>query len=60
MVARASGYFRLPFKGYHGMTQGNPLSPTLFNTAMEDVIRHLVTVLAPTADGLEGLGLSIR
>ena len=60
MVARAGGYFGLPFKGYHGVTQGDPLSPTLFNVVVDTVIRHWLTVVAPTEDGMEGLGLSIR
>ena len=33
MVARAGGYFGLPFKGYRGVTQGDPLSPTLLKVA---------------------------
>ena len=42
------------------MTQGNPLSPTLFNMIMDAIIRHWVTVAAPPTDGLEGLSLLIR
>ena len=41
------------------MTQGNPLSPTLFNVVRDTIICHWVTVVAPTADVLEGLDLSI-
>ena len=60
MVARAEGYFGLPSKGYHGVTQVDPLYPMLFNVVMESVIHHWVTVVALTKDGREGLGLSIR
>ena len=59
MVARAGGYFGLPFKGYRGMTQGYPMSPTLFNVVVDAVIYHWETVVVPTAD-LEGLRLLIR
>ena len=59
MVVRSGRYFGLPLKEYHGMTQGNPLSPTLFNMAVDTVICHWVTVVALTEDGMEGLGLSI-
>ena len=38
MVARAGGYFRIPFKGYCSITQGNPMSPIIFNVVMEAVI----------------------
>ena len=27
MMARSGGYFERPFKGYQGVTQGDPLSP---------------------------------
>ena len=40
MVARAKGYFGPPFKGYLGMTQGDPLSPTLFNVVILSRIRR--------------------
>ena len=40
MVAKAGRYFRRPFKGYQGVTQGDPLSSTIFNVVMGAVIRH--------------------
>ena len=33
-------YYRLPFKGYIGITHGYPLPPTLFNVVVDIVIRH--------------------
>ena len=60
MVARASGYFELPFKGHRGVTQGEPLSPTPFNVFVDTVILHWVIVVAPTKDCMEVLGLSIQ
>ena len=51
MVARDSRYFCLYFKGYHGVTQGDPLPPTLFNVVVDTVIRHWVTVVAATEEG---------
>ena len=38
MVDRAGRYFGLLFKGYSGVTQYDPLSPTLFNVVMDAVI----------------------
>ena len=60
MVARASGYFGLPFKGYCGVTKGDPLSPAISNVVVGAIIRHWVTVVAATKKGVEGLDLLIR
>ena len=43
MVARAVGYYGTAFKGERGVTQGNPLSPTIFNAVMDAVVYHWVT-----------------
>ena len=59
MVAKAGGYFGRPFKGYQGVTQGKPLSPTIFNVVVEAVIRHWVAVVTPTEAVMGVLGLTI-
>ena len=41
------------------MTQGEPISPTIFNGVMDAVIRHSVTVVTPTEAGTGGVGLTI-
>ena len=46
MVARAGGYYCAPFKGFRGVTQGDPLSPTIFNVVVDAVLCHWVTVVA--------------
>ena len=40
MVARSGGYYGAAFKGERGVTQGDPLSPTLFNVVVDMVVRH--------------------
>ena len=40
MVAKAGGYFVHPFKRYRGVTQVNPLYPTIFNLVVDAVICH--------------------
>ena len=60
MVARAGGYFGLLFKGYLGMNQSDPMSPTLLNVVVDAIICHWVAVEAPTEDGMEGLFLLIQ
>ena len=44
MVARAGGYFRTGFKGARGVTQGDPLSPAIFNVVEDAVVRHWFTL----------------
>ena len=59
MVAKAGGYFGHLFKGYQGVTQGNPLPHVIFNMVMGSVIHHWVTVVTPSEEGTGGLGLTI-
>ena len=40
MVAWAGGYFGTGFKGARGVTQGDPLSPTIFNVVVDAVVCH--------------------
>ena len=42
MVARAGGYYRTAFGGERDVTQGDPLSLTIFNVVVDAVIRHWV------------------
>ena len=45
MVVWARGYFGTTFKGYFGVTQGDPLSLTIFNVVVDMVLQHWVTVV---------------
>ena len=38
MVARARRYYGTPFKGFHGVIQGDPLSTTIFNMVLDAVL----------------------
>ena len=46
MVARAGGYYGEAFKGARGVTQGDPMSPTIFNVVVDAVVRHWIEGLA--------------
>ena len=59
-MARSGGYYGPPFKGYHGITYGDPLPPTLLNVVVVAVICHWVAVVATAEAGTEVLGMSIR
>ena len=50
----------ISFKGYRSVTQGYPLSPTIFNMLVDSVIRHWVMVVAPTEAGAEGLDAPVQ
>ena len=59
MVVKAGGYFGRPFKGYRGVTKGDPLSPIIFNVVMDAVIHHWVTVVMLEEAGVGGPGMTI-
>ena len=60
MVDKARGYYASPFKGYHGVTQRDPLYPMIFNMILEYTIRHWVTVVAAMEAGVEVLGALVQ
>ena len=58
MAARAGGYYGAAFKGERGVTQGDLLSPTIFNVVVDAVVRlWLVGLQVATEEkGAEGEG----
>ena len=40
MLAKSGGHYRLVFQIHHGVTQGDLLSPTMFNVIFYTVIQH--------------------
>ena len=50
MVARAGGYYRKVFKGGRGVTQGEPLSPTILNVVVDALVRHWVRIAVMEAE----------
>ena len=55
MVSRECEYFGAPFKGCCGMTQGDPLSPMIFNVMVDTVLQILVSMVTAT-EGVVELG----
>ena len=56
MAARAGGYYGTEFKGERGVTQGDPLYPTIFNVVVDAVVRHWVTGVISDAEERGDLG----
>ena len=50
MAARAGGYYGTGFKGARGVTQGDPLSPTIFNVVVDALVCHWVTLSVEDAE----------
>ena len=50
MLAQAGGYYGDTFKGARGVTQGDPLSPTIFNVVVDAVLCHWVTMALEEAE----------
>ena len=46
MVAQSGGYYNDPFKNFRVVTQGDPLSPTIFYVVVDMVLRHWFTLMA--------------
>ena len=40
MVYMAGRYYGTPFKGSKGVTQGDSLSPNIFNMVVNELIQH--------------------
>ena len=54
LVCRASGYYGRRFRARPGITQGGPLSPTIFNLMVDAIVREWAMVLqAEHGMGLE-------
>ena len=60
MVARAGSYYRKGFKGGMGVTQGDPLSPTIFNVVVDAVVRHWLTIAVKEAERRGERGREVR
>ena len=49
-MARAAGYYGTAFVGERGVTQGDPLPPTIFNVVVDAVVRHWVNGIMDAAE----------
>ena len=56
MIAKAGGYYREMFKGARGVTQEDPLSPTIFNVVVYVLVWYWVTVMMESSEEWNGRG----
>ena len=56
VVDRAGGYYGVVFKSFRGVTQGELLSPTIFNVVVDAVVHHWVSLVEGGAGVQEGWG----
>jgi exonuclease III len=47
LVPRQGGYYGRPIKSERGVTQGDPLSPIVFNVVVDAVVRHIRASVPP-------------
>ena len=50
MVARAGCYYKEPFHRDIGVTQGDPMLPTIFNVVVDAVVRHWKSLVSERAE----------
>ena len=56
MIERVGGYYGTTFQGARGVTQGYPLSSTIFNVVVNAVVIHWVTVMVEVTEEREEHG----
>ena len=60
MVAKTGRYYGTPLKGYWGIVQVDPLSPTIFNMELDVGIQNWVTLVSGEEAAPEGLGQAVQ
>ena len=54
MVAKAGGYYGAECKAARGVTQGDPLSPIIFNVVVDVVVQNCFTVIVEGTEERSG------
>lgn len=61
VVARLGGYYGMPFEANRGVTQGDIISPTIFNVVVDAVVRYWLQIVSENnLDAMEGMGSRVR
>ena len=59
MAARVIGYYRDPFQGSWGVTQGDPLPPWIFNLVVDVIARHWFGLVMEIDARPDGFGYTV-
>ena len=59
VVAKQCGYYGVPFKPTRGLTQGDIISPTLFNVVCDAIIRYWLLTVTDDHENAQ-VGMSAR
>ena len=59
MVARAGGHYSETSRGFWGVTQGDPLSPTIFNVVVDAVVCNWIFLKVGGAGGTDRWGREV-
>ena len=59
MVSCTGGCYRAEFQGFLVVTQGDPLSPTIFNVVVYAVVHFCISLVAGGAEGQDGWGRDV-
>ena len=59
MIARTSGYYGYPFRGYWSVTQGGSLYPYIFNFVVDVIVLDWVGIVTENEAGPSGFGYMV-
>ena len=59
MAVRSSEYYRDPFQGIRGITQGGGLSPRIFNIMVDIIVGHWISLVADNNAITGGFGYMV-
>jgi hypothetical protein len=60
IVAKAGGYHGKPFTATRGVTQGDPVSPTIFNIVVDAVVRYWLSLVCGENIAANGFGYEVK
>jgi hypothetical protein len=60
VVAKQGGHFGVAFPATRGVTQGDIVSPTIFNIVVDAIVRHWLTLVLDDGSEVNGFGRMVR